>query len=82
MEETGYAFSRYTVKLSSRQTTSGCVDPAGKDGARGELVEPWVAVEMIPHIGHPGLGAYSIGRSVRVVAGALGGVIAARRWLS
>lgn len=36
-EETGFAFSRYAVKLSSRQRTSACVEPGGNEGERGEL---------------------------------------------
>lgn len=35
--DTGFAFSRYAVKLSSRQRTSGWVEPAGKEGERGEF---------------------------------------------
>lgn len=49
------------MKLSSRQRTSGCVEPAGKDGERGELGVAWDAEETILQRGHPGLGEYDMG---------------------
>ena len=55
-EETGFAFSRYAVKLSSRQRTSACVEPGGKEGERGELGVMWEAVATMPHIGQPAFG--------------------------
>lgn len=58
--DTGFAFSLYAVKLSSRQRTSGWVDPTGNDGERGEFEGAWRAVVTMPHIGHPGLGANAI----------------------
>jgi hypothetical protein len=45
------------VKFSSRQSTSGCVEPTGKDGLRGEFEGVWRAAETMPHIGQPGFGA-------------------------
>ena len=57
LEETGFAFSRYAVKLSSRQRTSGWVEPAGNEGLRGEFGVVWEAVATMPHIGQPALGA-------------------------
>lgn len=56
-EDTGLAFSLYAVKLSSRQRTSGCVEPGGKEGERGELGVICDAVATIPHIGQPAFGA-------------------------
>jgi hypothetical protein len=55
--ETGFAFSRYAVKLSSRQRTSGCVEPGGNDGERGEFGGACDAVATMPHIGQPLFGA-------------------------
>jgi hypothetical protein len=60
--ETGFAFSRYAVKLSSRQRTSGWVEPAGKDGERGEFGVAWDAVATMPHIGQPGFDAKAMKR--------------------
>src|ERR1700727_620598 len=45
--DTGFAFSRYAVKLSSRQSTSGWVEPTGNDGERGEFGVAWNAVATI-----------------------------------
>lgn len=56
-EETGLAFSRYAVKLSSRQRTSACVDPGGNFGALGELGVVCEAVATMLHIGQPAFGA-------------------------
>jgi hypothetical protein len=56
LEETGFAFSRYAVKLSSRQRTSAWVEPGGKEGERGEFGAVWDAVATMPHIGQPALG--------------------------
>ena len=55
-EETGFAFSRYAVTLSSRQRTSACVEPGGNIGARGELGVVCEAVVTILHIGQPAFG--------------------------
>lgn len=56
-EETGFAFSRYAVKLSSRQRTSACVEPGGKLGDRGEFGVVCEAVATMLHIGQPAFGA-------------------------
>jgi hypothetical protein len=45
------------VKLSSLQSTSGCVEPTGNDGERGEFSGVLDAVATMPHIGQPGFGA-------------------------
>jgi len=57
-ELTGFAFSLYAVKLSSRQKSSSVaeLELAGDDGEFGDI---WEAVAMIPHMGHPVLGANS-----------------------
>lgn len=57
LEETGFAFSRYAVKLSSRQRTSACVEPGGNFGDRGELGVVCEAVATMLHIGQPAFGA-------------------------
>jgi len=57
LEDTGFAFSRYAVKLSSRQRTSACVEPGGKIGVRDEFGVVCEAVATMPHIGHPAFGA-------------------------
>ena len=56
LEEIGFAFSRYAVKLSSRQRTSACVEPGGNFGVRGELGVVCEAVETMLHMGQPGFG--------------------------
>ena len=56
-EETGFAFSRYAVKLSSRQRTSACVEPGGNLGDLGELGVVCEAVATMLHIGQPAFGA-------------------------
>lgn len=48
------------MKLSSRHKTSGCVDPCGKDGLRGEFGVVWLADETMPHIGQPSFGEKAI----------------------
>ena len=58
-EETGFAVSRYAVKLSSLQRISGCF--AAAEGERGEEAE---AVDAMLHMRQPGLGA-------KAMAGAL-----------
>lgn len=62
MLETGFALSRYIVKLSSRHRTSGCLEPAGKAGLRGVCEGACTAVATMLHIGHPDFGAKSIGK--------------------
>ena len=57
LEETGFAFSRYAVKLSSRQRTSACVEPTGNLGDRGEFGIVCEAVATMLHIGQPAFGA-------------------------
>ena len=56
-EETGFAFSRYAVRLSSRQRTSACVEPGGNLGDLGELGVVCEAVATMLHIGQPAFGA-------------------------
>lgn len=45
------------VKLSSRHNISGCFDPAGNVGERGECEGVCSAEATMPHIGQPVLGA-------------------------
>jgi len=54
--ETGFALSRYAVKLSSRQRISGCVELTEV----GELDDGWAAVDTMLHIGQPSLGGKAI----------------------
>jgi len=43
--------------LSSRHRTSGCVEPGGNDGERGEFGVICEADAIMPHIGQPAFGA-------------------------
>ena len=63
LEETGLAFSRYAVRLSSRQRTSGCVEPGGNFGDRGEFGIVCEAVATMLHIGQP---AFGVNRAIVV----------------
>lgn len=67
LEETGFAFSWYAVKLSSRQSTSGCVEPGGNLGVRGEFGMICEAVATILHIGQPAFGANEAMIEVRYI---------------
>jgi hypothetical protein len=66
--ETGFAFSLYAVKLSSRHKTSGCVEPGGNEGERGELGVAWDAADTMLHIGQPSLGAKAMSDGEMIVA--------------
>lgn len=55
--ETGLARSRYIVRLSSRHSTSGALEPGGNEGERGVWAGVWIAEATIPHNGQPGFGA-------------------------
>lgn len=57
--DTGFNFSLYTVKLSSRSKMSGLFELEAL-GAGWNVVESiceWSAELTIPHMGQPGLGA-------------------------
>ena len=56
-EDTGFAFSRYAVRLSSRQRTSACVEPGGNLGDLGEFGVVCEAVATMLHIGQPAFGS-------------------------